>query len=687
MEKHEYTASDGQTYDLEIPDAGSFYDYKQRLEGAIAAKRVQQAPIAAAGMAGTGGFLRGMPIAGPALEAGAKGAAARTRSLISGQPFPEELGSVEAHAKAAEEAHPTAETVGEIGGGITGYGAMAAAAPYAMGAAGSMPVMMGMGGLSGGMLGAADAYMRGQSPVAGGAAGSLSGVGGPVVGAVGGHLLQPFGRAIRAGLVDPALQAHRDIAAAMRRARGMGDTTRLSPQEVAAARARGQPVTPMEVGGEPGRALTRSAANISDEARGIATQRIMGRFEQQTNRWDQWLGTRFHYPNAEAQQQALDQVERTVNKAAYNKAYEEGAGGIWSKGIAAHWEDPIVQDAARKAMETVRRDARLQGYQLKPNDMPLVATEAGPLTFARGPDGKVMVPSLRFWDQVQRNLRDAGRAAGPGTHAANQVEGVRKALVEELDTRVPAFATARRGAAQAFGAESALEAGQMAVTSKMNNRVMRANVAKMSQQERQLFQDGYIDRLIQGIRESPDRRNVANYFFNSPGARERLEIAVGKDQAKEIEAFIRVENVMDFARQALGNSKTAQYMTELTMVGGGTEAYDWMTGSPMTDPTGAIIGSLLGGSRLLGRKGAEAINRRVAVHIAQMMTSQDPSAMTRAVKVIAGNPGLFDAIKHADAAIGQVLAEGSVPAALKGIFGVGPRTQEQPQPTYGGSIE
>src|SRR6516165_2080857 len=686
-EDHEITTSDGQTFDVTIPDGSSLYDVKHRLEGYLSAqKRVQQHPGAATGMAATGGFLRGMPIAGPTLEAGAQRGAARVRSMITGQPFPEELRSVEEHAKAAEEAHPTAETVGEIGGGLTGYAAAGAAAPELMGLTGGLGRMMTMGGLSGGGISAADALARGQNPLVAGGVGAGAGVAGPVAGRGVGMVAQPFVRAARAAY-DPAMQAGRDVASMFRRAGQVGDTTRLGPQEVAAARARGQPVTPMEMGGEPGRALARSAANVSPEARGTLNTAINARYEEQANRFTGWLQQRFHYPNADAQQAALDQVSQTVNKAAYDKAYVQGAGGIWSKDIARHWEDPVVQDAARKAMETVRRDARIHGYQLRPNDTPLTAEVPGPLQFARGPDGKMMVPSLRFWDQVQRNLKDAARAAGPGTHASSQIETVRKALVSDLDTRVPAFSAARSGAAQAFGAENALEAGQAAVTSKMNPRVMRANVAKMSPQEKQLFQDGYVDRLIAEVEKSPDRRNLTNHFFNTDAERAKLEIAVGPEKAKEVESFLRVENVMDFARSALGNSKTAQYLVELGLVGSGDVGYNLATGSPMTDPTGAAVGLILGGLRLGGRKQVEEINRRVATHVAQLLTSQDPGGITRAMKVISQNPTLFDAIKHADAAIGQVLAEGAVPATLKGMFGIGPRADEQPKPTYGGSIE
>jgi hypothetical protein len=34
----------------------------------------------------------------------------------------------------------------------------------------------------------------------------------------------------------------------------------------------------------------------------------------------------FHFPNADAQQDALDKIARTVNRPNYAKAYSEGAG-------------------------------------------------------------------------------------------------------------------------------------------------------------------------------------------------------------------------------------------------------------------------------------------------------------------------------------------------------------------------
>src|SRR5688500_3366116 len=95
---------------------------------------------------------------------------------------------------------------------------------------------------------------------------------------------------------------------------------RLTPQEFA-----GNPSsTIVDIGGDTTRALARSAANTSPEGRTALNRAIDDRFEGQSGRLTGWLNQTFHYPNAHAQQQAIDQVERTVNRAGYARAYRAG---------------------------------------------------------------------------------------------------------------------------------------------------------------------------------------------------------------------------------------------------------------------------------------------------------------------------------------------------------------------------
>jgi hypothetical protein len=79
--------------------------------------------------------------------------------------------------------------------GATKYGAMALggkALPFLGQLGENLLTRMGVGATSGGALGAADAYMRGESPVAGGAMGAVAGGAAPAVGGVMRGLISPF---------------------------------------------------------------------------------------------------------------------------------------------------------------------------------------------------------------------------------------------------------------------------------------------------------------------------------------------------------------------------------------------------------------------------------------------------------------------------------------------------------------
>jgi hypothetical protein len=84
---------------------------------------------------------------------------------------------------------------------------------------------------------------------------------------------------------------------------------------------------------------------------------------------------------------------------------------------------------------------------------------------------------------------------------------------------------------------------------------------RMSPQERQLFQDGFVSAYIDKIRQVPDRQNVVNKIYNSPAARGQIQIALGPQRATELESMLRVENVMNMARGAIqGNSTMGMRM-------------------------------------------------------------------------------------------------------------------------------
>lgn len=608
-----------------------------------------------------GGIISGVPIVGPAIQGGAQRAAAGVRSVIHGTPYADELTAVQDYAKRTQKEHSIAETAGEVVGGVGsmfGLGATAMGA-RALGITGeSLPGMMARGAASSGVIGATDAAVRGEDPLKAGAIATAVGGVAPGIGRVASMLAQPLVTTIR-GIRDPVGEASRRVAGAVQRDMGAG-TAGLTPPEFAAERAAGTPVNLMDAGGETTRALARSAANTSPEGRAVLNQAINTRYKGQADRLTSWLNRTFHYPNAAATQDAIDNVARTTNRSNYVQAYRDGAGGVGSPELERLASSDAVSAAMQKAIKSAGDEAVIGGHgAMNPR---ITFTPDGRVQFNRAPNGMPVFPDLQFWDLTRRELSDAAIRAGRGTAEARRLEGFARAMNVELDRQVPSYQIARAGAAHFFGAENALEAGQNAVASRMNNRELRTGLAKMSQNERQLFQDGFVDRYVQSIREAPDRRNVLNQIANSPAARERLALAVGHARATELEAMLRVEGVMDLARGAVqGNSTTARQLVELGLAGGANIAEGG--GSLTADPQALMHAALVYGAA----RGHRVIDSRVSEQVARMLTSSDPQQLRRGIQLLARNQTLLGSVRQADAALASIAARGAEPAVSRSL--------------------
>lgn len=550
--------------------------------------------------------------------------------------------------------HPVASTLADVAGAVASTGGVAGTETGAklLGLAGkTLPEMVRNGAISAGAIGATDAAVRGQDPLVGGTIGAAAGAAGPLLGRAVGTLAAPIARTIR-GLRDPEAEAARRVATSLSRDIGAGNAG-LTPQEFATARNSGVPVSLIDAGGETTRALARSAANTSPEGRSILNQAIDQRFATQGDRLTEWLNTTFNYPNAPATQKALEEVARTVNRPAYARAYSEGSNGIWDDRFEQMSQAPVVQDAIRRTMVSAKNEAARNGFT--PPQNPFTFDKSGRLVLKEDARGNRTLPNLQFWDNVKRNL---DRVGTPQSKEWSRV------LRDELDSEYPSYAPARAGAAKFFGAEDALEAGQQAVSSKMKNREMAAGLAKMSPAERKLFQDGFVDRYVQAIREVPDRRSVLNQIANSTASRERLNLALGTEKAKALEAFLRIEGVMDTARSAVqGNSTTARQLAELGLAGGLNlyEGHGHFTADPVA-LTHALL--LFGAAR-----GSRAIDERVAQQVARLLTSNDIGQISKGIKLLARNGTLMRAIRNADAAIGALTTRGAAPAIGRSLNG------------------
>lgn len=550
------------------------------------------------------------------------------------------------------EEHPIADAVAEIGGGIASTGAAAATATGAklLGLTGkTLPQLMTRGAASGVAVSAADAAVRGENPITAGAIGGAIGAVSPPIGRlVNAKIVQPISNTLRS-IAHPVEEAERRVAGALNRDMTNGDVG-LSPQEFVAARNEGQPVNLMDMGGETTRGLARSAANTSPEGRATLNRAIDERFETQAPRLAEWLQHTFHFPNADAQQEALDKIARTVNRPNYAKAYSEGSNLKWSEGFEQISQAPVVQDAIRKAMVSAKNDAAKLGFT--PPKNPFQFDESGRLRLKTNADGSRMEPNLQFWDIVKRNLDKTG---------SPEARDWARILRDHLDSLVPSYSTARAGAARFFGAGDALEAGQnfVGASQKFGLPAARKQLAKMSREEKQLFQDGYVSRLTETVEKTGDRRSIVNKIANSPAAKEELNVALGRERAAEVMSRLHVENIMDLARPAVqGNSTTARQLVELGLAGGvgGYESYQG-------DPQALMKAALVYGAA----RGHRVIDERVVREVARLLTSNDVSKLQRGIRILTRNQNMLGAIRNADAGLAAITARGAAPTGSRDL--------------------
>lgn len=460
-----------------------------------------------------------------------------------------------------------------------------------------------------------------------------------------GNLASAVARPFRSA-VAPEGEATRRVAAALAR-----DGVTDPAAALRTMQAQGAPAVVGDVGGETTRALARSAANLSPEGRGILAEVTADRFAGQGDRITELL--RSLGPSAAGK--TLDELQaaaRAANRPAYGRAYMQGGRGIWDADLEALAQAPAVQDAIRSVIKTGANKTVAEG--MPPIRNPFTTDTAGSLTLARQADGSIARPNLQFWDYVQRELRGkAGEAARAGNKdLAGDFNALRRAILDRLDEAVPAFREARSGAAKAFQAEDALEAGQKFVVARMDNDAARKAIARMTPAERDLFAEGFRTDLIAKIRETGDGRDVVKAIFGSPAARERVSIALGPKQAATLEAVLATEAAMMRLQVAIGgNSSTARQLAEMAMAGAPATALGGVTGYYQGGSPGAVAGAIAANAL---RKGRMKLDAGLAQQIAKMLASDDPAQLKRVAQMAMKSPKVIGLLNGIADEAGQI---------------------------------
>jgi hypothetical protein len=581
----------------------------------------------------------------------------------------------------AREAHPIAYVSGQLAGALAlpGMGA-------GRGVTAGERITGGLraGAISGGLYGTGESISKGETlpeTALSTGRGALTGAAFGAAGSGAIEALSPLGNRISAavrGMRNPDDEAARRVAGAL-----TADFTRQGPaftaEEIAAANAAGTGRSLVDIGGERTRELARSASDTSPEARAALTELTQDRFQSQSPRIAGFIRQITGGGDAAGDLEAIQAAGRRANRPAYAQAYAIGDRPIWSPELERLTASPSILQALRGAQAKWRDWQVLDGFGA--SNPPVRIAPGGTLQFQ--PGGLLPFPNIQFWDYAARNIADRAATArrSGATQEAARLGGLERALKTELDTIVPEFGAARRGAASFFGADNALEAGhnfaRQGIVEPRQQLMQRQAFSRFSPEERQIFSRGYASNLADMIERSPDNRNVLSAaFVNSGPARDRTLMALGPQNAGQLEALLRAERIVDRARTNMGNSRTAQYLSALGMAGGtagataGAEALVNQDFNPAHVLTAAIgVG--------LARRGAQVIDQRVARRVGEMLASDDPAILARGAQVAARTPWIVNALRYVTGGAGR-----GATAAVQPLGNQGQKPQRGP-PGFG----
>ena len=558
----------------------------------------------------------------------------------------------EAESAAMAEASPVASLAGTIAGAIATpspfgkYGALEKGikglSQRMLGSAAGAGTVGGLSGLGEGTtveerLGNAARGAAFGTAVGGAAPAVVSGVG-AAGRAIGDRFIAPL-----RGLVSPE-QAKK--VAEQQAARALAASPEgIRQSEFQSLLRAGEPVIIADVGGEPVKALARSAANISSEARERLNREISERFGEQATRVEadvsRFFPNRVDYADDIT---ALKLAARKENKPAYDRAYAQGASNVFSSKIWDLTKSAGVKKAMIDADKLANEIGIAEGRAAISN--PFMFDKAGNLV-AR-PGAKATDVNLHFMDAVKQKLDDQVNSLyskGKSAEARARAE-IRNQFRDELDNLVPAYPAARSTAAKWFGAEDAYEAGINFARFNDPKKISEAfqQYKKMTPGERELFARGYTFNILDKVGKVKDNQSIVNQAFmgTSPAARAKNLMALGSQRTDALEARLRIETIMDRIRPAVqGGSTTARQLAEYGLAGGAGAAYS---------------GNLYGPEALAGialRAGKGQADARVAKEVAKLLTSKDPDVLAKLTAMAVKEPKTIPVLRALEKGIGK----------------------------------
>lgn len=607
--------------------------------------------------AGLAGAINGIPILGPLAQSATDWMGGGISALMGGDAGQYVKSREERRAQLASE-YPISYIGSNIVSGIGTLGGVAAKVPAAaemlgMPFAGSKAVPLGKqmlnSALSTEAIGIMDGVARGEMPMdaalqtapwAAGA-GLIPGVG-AALGAVGRSGKRVFYDPVKS-MLAPGNVAQRTVENSISADRAVGDA--LSSGDLRIADEAGIPIFNADRFGESTRRLARTATNAEPTAASFLSRAVDDRFKGQTSRAADFV-TKLVGGKVDdlAFQEQLKTAADLANDPAYRKAFSSpNAQAVWDNDIAQLMQSPTFRKAVSEAEAVSNDSAAVANGRAVKN--PFVLAEDGTYRLKTNSDGSTALPNLEFWNQVKINLQRAYEDSVSSPTRARAIQQLKNKLVENLDARVPEYKTARSGAALFFGTDNAVDAGRIAARTAGKVPEFTKAIGKMNQFEREAAQIGYASELLDGIRKSGDNRNLLlNSLFNTPDGRARNVLFLGEQNAAKLEAYARVEGLVDKLRTAVtGNSNTAQQLAAM----GAFSVGGWALSGADISPNALLAAAVPWALKTMGKKGNEQVMRSIA----EMLTSQDPKVLDKVIRNAALSQTHMEALRALEMAL------------------------------------
>ena len=339
----------------------------------------------------------------------------------------------------------------------------------------------------------------------------------------------------------------------------------------------------MDVMGETGRAMARSAANNNSTAREMLEEASTTRMSGQTDRLGDVLLKAGGMDEVKTVQELMDGIHK-ANQPAIKKAYAK------ARSLGHDMDLEVFSDILGT---TIGAKALNQGTKLAKDRAVLKGSNGDP-------------SMLDILDETKKVLDGMSQPAlGMRPDAKQQLAmETAKQLRERVDQSLPEYggarALAQRSAKQQEAVKTGAEGGKPRVPADYARR--SADVEFPNERSQ-----GYVSQKIDALENRRTTPGVVDAMFGSKRQQQALAASLPEQGANDVKAQIARERVFNATDRALkGNSTTARQMAEMGLSGGAGGAAGYALGGDVESMgMGAAAGAL-------ARRGIPAIANKIS---------------------------------------------------------------------------